>query len=48
MAVATSQEEITIQPVPIKEFGEYVAKNHGNSDKMFKLQFDVTTIVLFT
>ena len=32
----TAKERVEIQPVPVAEFGEYVAKNHARSDKIFK------------
>ena len=36
-----AKERVEIQPVPVSEFGEYVAKNHTHSDEMFKLQYNV-------
>ena len=41
--VATSQKKFTIQPVPVEEFAEYVAKN---SDEFFNQQFNVTMGVI--
>ncbi len=38
-----SSDTVTIQePVPVKEFGDYVACLHGNNNKLFKSQFFVS------
>ena len=29
-------------PIPVKDFGKYVAKNHGNNNQGFKEQFQVS------
>ncbi len=39
-AVGT-KERVEIQPVPVPEFGEYVAKSHAHTDEIFKLQYNV-------
>ena len=44
-AAVAAKERVEIQPVPVAEFGEYVAKNHAHSDEMFKLQYDVGILV---
>ena len=31
-----------VKPVPIKEFGDYVAHLHSNNNKLFKSQFKVS------
>ena len=43
-AAAVDREREEVQPVPVAEFGEYVAKNHANSDEIFKLQYNVKVI----
>ena len=37
----TPKERVEILPVPVAEFGEYVANNHAHSDEIFKLQYNV-------
>jgi len=34
-------ERVEVQPIPVQEFGEYTAKHHANSDKLFRLQYKV-------
>ncbi len=34
--------KVTFRPIPLSEFGEYVAVNHANSDHGFKEQYKVT------
>ena len=38
-----AKERVEIQPVPVAEFGDYVANNHANSDKIFRIQYNVGT-----
>lgn len=38
---AVDKERLEVPPIPIAEFGEYVAKNHSHSDELFKLQYNV-------
>ncbi len=39
----TSSDTVIIQePVPVKEFGDYVARLHSNDNKLFKSQFTVS------
>ena len=40
-AAVKPKERVEIQPVPVSEFGEYVAKNHAHLDEIFKLQYNV-------
>ena len=35
------KERVAVQPVPVAEFGDYVAQNHSNQDEVFKLQYRV-------
>ena len=37
----TKVEGVNIGPIPVKDFGEFVAKGHANSDELFKAQYDV-------
>ena len=37
-----AKERVETQPVPVAEFGEYVAKNHAHNDELFKLQYNVS------
>ena len=43
-AAAVDRERVQVRPVPVAEFGEYVARNHSNSDKSFKIQYTVKKI----
>ena len=47
-AAAADREREEVQPVPVAEFGEYVAKNHFNSDETFKLQYSVKFLLMYT
>ena len=40
----TKVEGVNIGPIPVKDFGEFVAKGHDNSDELFKAQYDVRYI----
>ena len=40
-AAAVDKERVAVQPVPVAEFGDYVAQNHSNQDEVFKLQYEV-------
>ena len=40
-AAPVERERVEIQPVPVAEFGDYVAYCHSNSDEVFKLQYNV-------
>ena len=33
---------MTFEPIPVAEFGEYVAQNHGNNNQGFRDQFSVS------
>ena len=41
-AAPVDRERVEIQPVPVAEFGEYVAHCHSYANKVFKLQYSVT------
>ena len=43
----TVKERVEIQPVPMAKFGEFVAGNHAQSDKIFRLQFNVSEMVFW-
>ena len=45
-AAPVDRERVEIQPVPVTEFGEYVAYCHSDANKVFKLQYNVTRIPL--
>ena len=40
-AAVVDKERVQVQPVPVAEFGDYVAQNHSNSDEVFKFQYRV-------
>ena len=40
-AAAVDRERVEVQPVPVEEFGEYVAQNHSHLDKVFRQQYEV-------
>ena len=42
-AAPVDRERVEIQPVPVTEFGEYVAYSHLNLEQVFKLQYTVST-----
>ena len=44
-AAPVDRERVEIQPVPVAEFGEYVAYCHSNSEKVFKSQYIVSTTI---
>ena len=35
------REGVEVRPVPVAEFGDYVADSHSNSNEIFKLQYSV-------
>ena len=37
--------QVTIEPIPVKDFGTFVADSHANSNDKFKLQYNVSYIV---
>ena len=40
-AALADGERVEVKPVPLAEFGEYVAQGHSNSNEIFKLQYKV-------
>ena len=42
---AVDKERVSVQSVPVAEFGDYVARNHSNQDEVFKLQYRVCIIL---
>ena len=40
-AAPVDRERVEIQPMPVTEFGEYVAYCHSDANKVFKLQYSV-------
>ena len=32
---------VNVGPIPVKDFGEFVAKGHANSNQLFKVQYEV-------
>ena len=40
-AAPVDRERVEIRPVPVAEFGDYVAQCHSDSDEVFKLQYNV-------
>ena len=40
-AATVDREEVEVRPVPVAEFGDYVADSHSNSNEIFKLQYSV-------
>ena len=38
----TDRRVMTFAPIPVAEFGEYVAQNHGNNNQGFRDQFNVS------
>ena len=40
-AALVDSERVEIQPVPVAEFGDYVAYCHSDANKVFKLQYSV-------
>ena len=44
-AAVVDKERVAVQPVPVAEFGDYVAQNHSNQDEVFKLQYRVHNYV---
>ena len=45
-AAPVYRERVEIQPVPVAEFGDYVAHCHSDANKIFKLQYNVTLPML--
>ena len=45
-AAPVDRERVEIQPVPVAEYGEYVAHCHSDTNKVFKLQYNVTLPLL--
>ena len=39
------KERVEVRPVPVAEFGDYVADSHSNSNEIFKLQYSVCVYV---
>ena len=37
----TKVEGVNVGPIPVKDFGEFVAEGHANSNQLFKVQFEV-------
>ena len=46
-AAAVDRERVQVRPVPVAEFGEYVATNHSDSNKCFKIQYTVELCYLY-
>ena len=40
-ATTVDREGVEVRPVPVAEFGDYVAESHSNSNEIFKLQYSV-------
>jgi hypothetical protein len=38
-------ERVEVKPVPVAEFGDYVFHSHSNSNKVFRLYFDVCALL---
>jgi hypothetical protein len=41
---AVGMESVEVKAVPVTEFGEYVVHCHSNSNKVFRLYFDVCAL----
>ena len=41
------KETIKLMPIPVTEFGEYVAVNHSHSDAGFRNQYEVSTYICY-
>ena len=35
------KERVEMKPIPVAEFGDYVAQSHSHSDQDFKFQYSV-------
>ena len=46
-AKAVKPERIDLEPVPMKEFGHYVAQCHSNSNEIFLHQYLVCLLLCF-
>ena len=41
------KETVKLMPIPVTDFGEYVAVNHSHSDTGFRNQFEVSTYICY-
>ena len=39
------EETVKLMPIPVTDFGEYVAVNHSHSDAGFRNQYEVASYV---